>query len=1184
MKHFSLLLVCAAALSAQTLQISPNPLVMTTQPNTGASATLTFTSSGAALIFLVTPNVSAPWLHVSTTSQLTTPATVTVFTDPMTTSTSSSLTVAIQGQPSIAVPVIVNVSPVGISPTALNFSYVLGGSIPPSQNVSVSLPAGTTASVSKTGNWLNYAVTGGSTPTLITAAIDPVVAPTLTAGVYSGSITVTPTSGSNLTPATVQVTLTVSTTPQVTITPSSLTFNLQIGGTNNQTTQNIQLTAGAQAIPTFSITPGVSWLSVNPSVGSIPANGSQTVAVTVGQPSSNPGTYSGLLTLTTATTQQIAVTVNESATPLLSVSTTPLSFTYSISGALPPAQSVTPTSTAAPGTQIAYTVVANQPWLVVQASGTTPNPVSIGVNPANLTPGSYSGIVTFTSTISGSVGQSVPVTLKVTSNPSLVLGPSSPFIYQINQQQPPPQTITVSSSTGAPLNYTALTVIPWIVLTGHTTGSTNDSFTVAVNTNSLAPGGYSGQININFSDAATGVTLGSVTQSVTLYVSNSAELVVGAPLPVVFTLESGQTSPALPITLTSTSTDILNLSIGQPQIDSGGQWLFTSSQPSATPGTLSVIASPPLGLAPGVYTGRIFVTATNPNGQGVLDSPYPIPVELHLISGKISATAPSLTFTQTSSGPAPAAQNFNVTSDGPVLSFFVSAYDYGLGWLSASPASGATPGTVSVSVDGSRLSPGTYSGRVVVNSNFTGGSPLVIPVTLQVNAGTISAPTTPLVFTAAVGSTTAQTRNVAVSGSPGALSFTTAVNTNGSGNWLSVSPATGTTPGTITVAVNPAGLAMASYSGSVTITSPNATGSPITIPVTLNVVTALTATPTSLSFAAIVAGPAPPGQTVQVQSPSGAVPFTVTTSTNNTGSWLLATPTSGTAPASLTVSINPQGLSAGIYTGSIALNSVTSVQVTLTVSSIPKPVITGITNAASGAANAISPGEVISIYGTGIGPKNPANGVLASNGSVATMVSGTQVSFGGVIFAPIINVWDQQTSVVVPYEIVGVPNIQVQVIYQGVASDPFTVNLTSLTPGLFTQNFASAGPGLIFNSDGHTVNTPSTPAAKGSVIAVYMTGGGLTTPASGTGTIAPSTPGSVLPKPLVAVTATVDGIPADVVYAGAAPGFVAGFMQVNVRIPPLIVRSGVVPLVIYLGASAGVVGTPSQPGVTVAIQ
>jgi uncharacterized protein (TIGR03437 family) len=391
--------------------------------------------------------------------------------------------------------------------------------------------------------------------------------------------------------------------------------------------------------------------------------------------------------------------------------------------------------------------------------------------------------------------------------------------------------------------------------------------------------------------------------------------------------------------------------------------------------------------------------------------------------------------------------------------------------------------------------------------------------------------------------------------------------------------------------VNPSGLALNTYTGSVTITAAGVAGSPITIPVTLNVVApqTLTVTPTSLQFAYTIGQvAAPTSQTVQVRSSAGTASFTA--AATSTGNWLQVSPTSGSAlPASLTVSVSPQGLTAGTYNGTIAVNSPGSVTVTLpvtlTVGTVPKPVITGITNGASGASNAISPGETIVIYGSGLGPADVVTGVLAANGRVATTLSDTQVIFnvGGADPAPLIYVWNQQTSAMVPYEVAGLNSVTVQVIYKGVISDPFSISVVPVTPGIFTQNFASAGPGLIFNSDGHTVNTPNTPAAKNSTIAVYMTGGGLTTPPSVTGSITPSTPGSVLPKPLVAVTATVAGIPATVTYGGAAPGFVAGFMQVNVTIPPR-APSGVLPLVISLGATVTSDGTPSQPGVTVAVQ
>ena len=58
----NVLLLATGALHAQTLNISPNPLNITTQVNTGATAQLSFTSTGTAItIYSIVPTVS--WLH-----------------------------------------------------------------------------------------------------------------------------------------------------------------------------------------------------------------------------------------------------------------------------------------------------------------------------------------------------------------------------------------------------------------------------------------------------------------------------------------------------------------------------------------------------------------------------------------------------------------------------------------------------------------------------------------------------------------------------------------------------------------------------------------------------------------------------------------------------------------------------------------------------------------------------------------------------------------------------------------------------------------------------------------------------------------------------------------------------------------------------------------------------------------
>jgi uncharacterized protein (TIGR03437 family) len=1187
----NVLLLASGALHAQTLNINPNPLNITTQANTGASAQLTFTSStSAAITFSVTPQAS--WLHTQLqTGSASTPQTINITVDPLPASASpytTSLYVFSSGSTGFYnVPVIVSVSSIGVNPSTLPaFQYTAGSTNPPlAQSATLSVPSGTTVSItpstSSGGNWLQAGLNG----TVVTVGINTAVAQFLAVGTYTGTITITPTPASTG-PATIQVTLVVSALPQLTVTPASLSFSYQVNGTNNVTTQPIVLTAGSQDI-NFSFT-GDSWITTDKPSGTVSAGQSLTVNVTVTIPSScTPSTSpcNGTLSLTTpGAAQNIPVKLNVSNSPLLNLNTAPLSFNYQIGTAQPAAVSVTPGSTS---TALAYTVTASTTWLVVTpTSGTTPTPVSIGVDPSKLGAGTYNGTVSF---VAGGVTQSISVTLKVTNDPMLVSSPTSLwFAYQIGQSFPALQTVALTSSNGAPLIYSATTTASWLILTGQLNGTTDNSFNVSANTSGLSANTYTGQITITVMNQATGAALTSVNIPVKLYVSTNALLLVTPPQPVVFTVQanSGQSSQVQPVALASTSTDVLGLVWGQPTVP----WLGVYGPPAATPGTVGLQATPPASLLPGIYTGSVAVTATGPAGA-VLDSPATIPVVLQVTSGTITVTpAAGLLFSQSISGSAPPTQAVTVSSNMPGLTFLPSAYDGGLGWLSVSVSTGTTNGSFNVSVDGSKLTSGKYQGKVIVLSPFAAGSPAVIPVTLQVTAGTISAPTTTLSFTQVRGGAAPPVQNVTVSGSPVALNFTAAASTTDGNAWLTVTPQTGTTPATLQVglAAIAGTLPAGPYSGTVTITSANASGSPISIPVALTVVPpqTFTASPTSLSFSYTVGLTVPLAQSFQI-SAGGAAPFTVTTPSSAT--WLQVSPTSGTTPATLSVSVNTQGLAAANYTATITINSpyspaaaAASVTVNLTVIAINAKLL-AITNAASYATGAVSPGENIVLFGTSIGPPTLTYGALNASGTLLNTSAGnTRVLFDGVA-APVVYASDKQTSVMVPYEVAGRPTTSVVVEYQGVQSAPLPYNVAVAVPGIYTQNFQGIGPGAILNQDGVTGNGPGTAAAKGSVVSVYMTGEGQTSPAGVTGAIAPVNVPVPWKQPPLKASATIGGFTASVQYYGTAPGEISGVMQVNVQIPAT-AQTGALPIVITLTDPATGLSYSTQGQVTVSVQ
>ena len=232
----------------------------------------------------------------------------------------------------------------------------------------------------------------------------------------------------------------------------------------------------------------------------------------------------------------------------------------------------------------------------------------------------------------------------------------------------------------------------------------------------------------------------------------------------------------------------------------------------------------------------------------------------------------------------------------------------------------------------------------------------------------------------------------------------------------------------------------------------------------------------------------------------------------------------------------------------------------------------GVLNAASFAGGAVSPGEIVTIFGAGLGGKLGSGLQLTADGqSLTTALAGTRVLFDG-IAAPLIYTSADQVSAIVPFALDGKTSTQLQVEFQGFPSSPVTLEVLPTTPAIFTLDASGAGPGAILNQDA-TVNSSSNPARKGSVIVVFATGGGQTTPPGVDGQLANRTQ----PKPVAPVSAQIGGLDARVLYAGAAPGLPLGVLQVNLQVPAN-AASGAVPVVL----KAGTVSSPSN--VTVALQ
>ncbi len=230
-----------------------------------------------------------------------------------------------------------------------------------------------------------------------------------------------------------------------------------------------------------------------------------------------------------------------------------------------------------------------------------------------------------------------------------------------------------------------------------------------------------------------------------------------------------------------------------------------------------------------------------------------------------------------------------------------------------------------------------------------------------------------------------------------------------------------------------------------------------------------------------------------------------------------------------------------------------------------------IVNAASELPGPVSAGEILTIYGTKLGPAVGRGLQLDRPGHVGNTLANVQVLFDTTP-GTLTYVGSNQINVIAPYALSRKSSVHVVVRNTGIPSASVNMRVAAASPALFTINGSGSGPGAVLNRDG-TLNSAANPAAAGSVITLFGTGEGVTSPASPDGSITTGTPA----VPVVPLTATVDGSAANVLYEGEAPGSVSGVFQMNIRIPANARAGPAIPINVQSGAI-------SSPPATVAVK
>lgn len=238
------------------------------------------------------------------------------------------------------------------------------------------------------------------------------------------------------------------------------------------------------------------------------------------------------------------------------------------------------------------------------------------------------------------------------------------------------------------------------------------------------------------------------------------------------------------------------------------------------------------------------------------------------------------------------------------------------------------------------------------------------------------------------------------------------------------------------------------------------------------------------------------------------------------------------------IAIDPGGVVH--FAGSIGLVS------TLTPAEPLGPRALSIVNAASGQlTGTVAPGELISIYGIGMGPSSGVS-VMPENEEFPIGLVGVRVLVNGAA-APLLYVSASQINAEIPANAIpagrlGAGMADVQMFYNGTALPDFRLAVvgSNLAP------FESQGSMAVLNQDG-TLNKIANPAEPGTVASIWLTGFGIAGPPA-VGAVATSAD-NYCATCQVSVDDGSHTLTETVEYAGTSPGLIDGVMQINFLLP-----------------------------------
>jgi hypothetical protein len=644
--------------------------------------------------------------------------------------------------------------------------------------------------------------------------------------------------------------------------------------------------------------------------------------------------------------------VSLSSSPLRAQTFAPLpslSFTKPFAGADPLPQIVTVAST---GKALTYSVTASSTggWLSVGQGGylNTPSSVTATVSTSpTLAVGTYPGQIVVTE-YGGAVSFIISVTLTVTST-------STPFLDNLPGQMSfwlktgnttlSSQFIQVRNGGTGSLNWNLTTSTSdggnWLT-TNVSSGTAPTTVTVGVNVTQLPSAGLIAGTFVGQLVFSGGGTTTTVPVVVSVGGTTTATNIFSQVNPLNFTMVFGGAAP-LPQTLTMASIGTANLTYSISwSTATGGAWL--SATPGGylnTPTGVTVTPAPSPTLAVGSYTGQVLIT---PYGSVGASMAIPVTLTVAPSGGTYLDNLPGqLSFSMVTSGTSITSQFLQVRDAGSgTLSWTVTTSTADAGpWLTVSQSSGTAPSTITVGVTVANLPnggliAGTFIGELVFSGN---GTTVTVPVAVSVTTD-VYTQVNAINFTKVFGGANPLPQTLTIASTGATLTYSISWSTATGGSWLTASPGGYlNTPSAVTATVNASPtLAVGTYTGQIVITPYGNAGPPIamTIAVTLTVAPAgepyFDNVPGQMSFSLMTNAPNnPPAQPIQVRNAgTGTLSWTLNTSTADGGNWLNASITSGTAPSTVSISIQKSylpgsGLIGGTFIGELVFQTAGSV-------------------------------------------------------------------------------------------------------------------------------------------------------------------------------------------------------------------------------------------------------------------